>query len=47
METLSSNPLQINKLSSPSKVLQALKKVQFVMEFFVLSKYSDNADVIA
>jgi hypothetical protein len=47
MELLSDTDFKIPKLHNPHKVLQALKKIQFVMEFFVLSKYSKNTDIIA
>jgi hypothetical protein len=47
MDKLEDGKFKFSKISNPNKVLQALKKIQFIMEFFVLSRYSDNSDVIS
>ncbi len=47
MELFDIGEVKLPKLENPHKVLQTLKKIQFIMEFFVLSRYSSNPDVIS
>lgn len=39
--------MNFGQIASPHKVIQAIKKIQFIAEFFVLSKYSKDNDTIA
>jgi hypothetical protein len=47
MDLFDIGEVKLPKLENPHKVLQTLKKIQFIMEFFVLSRYSSNPNVIS